>query len=211
MRGKRPKKRKKGTLAFIFLREKYFEFQASITPKNVIRELQSSINCPSIHHHHGISYSKVALGKIKACRCFHHSVLQTCYSLVDFIQLYCQTILFCNVKILLFSNGHTFPKTLQGHNFTSANLMHFSAGILLQHTHTFSLGSSWLMITTSRCKYVKLWKFLSESLLMGCQRSIRKVLQWLKHLLGKFSKKNLVDQIEIMKLILMLALIRQKL
>ena len=40
---------------------------------------------------------------------------------------------------------------------------------------------------------------------MGCQNSISKVGQQLKHLLEKFSRKYLANQIEIIKLILMLA------
>ena len=48
------------------------------------------------------------------------------------------------------------------------------------------------MITTS-CKFVKLWKFLPESMLMGCQESSSKVGQQLRYLLEKFSKKRLAD------------------
>ena len=39
-----------------------------------ISELSASINCTSIHKYHILSYFKVALGKIKACYCFHPSV-----------------------------------------------------------------------------------------------------------------------------------------
>ena len=61
-----------------------------------------------------------------------------------------QTRLFCNTEILHFSSRCTAPKTLQGHNCTFWQT-------LLRHTHTFSLGSSWLGITTSHYKYIKLW------------------------------------------------------
>ena len=55
-------------------------------------------------------------------------------------------------------------------NFTSGNLVHFSMRILLSHTHKFSLGSFWLMITTSRCKYVKLWKVFIKKFVKGATK-----------------------------------------
>ena len=122
---------------------------------------------------------------MKGCCCYHHSVPP---SLCMHVVLAKQTMLFCNTKVLLFSSWHTFPNTSERQNFTSGNLTHFLTRVLLRHTHKFSYGNAWLMITTSLCKYVKLQKFLSESLLMGCQKSSRKVGQQLRDLLERFSK-----------------------
>ena len=73
--------------------------------------------------------------------------------------------------------------------------MHISARILLCHTHTFIFTRKLARdYNISHCKYDKLWKFLSESLLMEWQNSSSMVGQQLRCLLEKFSKKYLADQ-----------------
>ena len=46
-----------------------------LRPSGIIYEIYNPINCLRNHQYQRVSYFKVALAQIKACRCFYHALM----------------------------------------------------------------------------------------------------------------------------------------
>lgn len=158
MRGKRSKGEKRAPFNICLHRKNIKIFMASRTPANV----RCGINLWILYSyklfkHRPISWNMSLLSVIRRNKNLFlfplfSSLTNTqmlFYSEFYWVDFAKQTMLIYNVKILQFFSKHTLSKTPKIRIFTSNNLPDFSIRMLLRHTHIFSLGSTWLVITVS--------------------------------------------------------------